>query len=170
MSPKRPAEVKLPHPDIFQRALEQIRVSSMEERTRVIAGTEVRYWSCTPWPEGMDPGIYDGEGNIYVSHRVVERDSDEADLTAFHEQTEIDIKAAARNHAYAHRRALLLELLAVKTIFLEPERQHRFVDSRVGAYPDWKGIDKAQVASRIWELLSAERPPRGKLFDVIKEA
>ena len=63
-----------------------------------------------------------------------------------------------------------MELLAAKTIFLEPERQHRFVDSRVGAYPDWKGIDKAQVASRIWELLSAERPPIGKLFDVIKEA
>jgi hypothetical protein len=118
----------------------------------------------------MDPGIWDGEGNIYISHRAVERDADAADLTAFHEQTEFDLKAAGRNHADAHRRALLLELLAAKSVFPEPERQRKFVESRVGGYPDWKGIDKERVANRIWELLSAERPQRGKLFKVIKEA
>jgi hypothetical protein len=142
----------------------------MEERSTMIAGIGVSYKSCTPWPQGLDPAIYDEEGNIYVSHRFVEMDPDAAGLVVFHEQTEIDQKAAGRSHAYAHRRALLLQLLAAKTIFVEPERLRQFVHSHIGGYPDWTLPNKAEVAEWLYDLLSAERPLRGRLLDVIKEA
>ena len=59
----------------------QIKENVTEERTAVVAGTEIRYMVCSPWPDGMVPAMYDEEGNIYVSGTVAEADPDDADLS-----------------------------------------------------------------------------------------
>ena len=92
-----------------------------------------------------------------------------ADLSAFHEQTEVYHKLAGRSLAYAHRRALLLELLAAKDIYDE-DGLSDYVRYRVFNYPAWKAPDRSAVARELCELLSAERPLRGKLIEVITRA
>ena len=78
-----------------------------------------------------------------------------ADLSAFHEHTEVCYKLAGRSHAYAHRRALLLELLAAKQIYDE-DGLSDYVRYRVFNYPDWKIPDRSAIENALCELLSAD--------------
>jgi len=119
---------------------------------------------------GGDPAIWDEDGNVYVHERLASIGRAYADLAAFHEKTEIDHKLAGRSHAYAHRRALLLELLAAKEIYDSPEQVRTYVHRRISGYPDRKVPDKETVASRLCGYLDQERSPRGKLLTVITEA
>ena len=96
-------------------------------------------------------------------------DSMRADMSAFHEHTEVLHKLAGRTHAYAHRRALLEELLAARETYDE-HGLREYVRYRVFNYPAWKAPDRSAVARELCELLLAGRPLRGKLMEVITGA
>ena len=162
--------IRLPHEgEDVDRLMRQLKEAVQETRTVVVAGVEVAYSICAPWPSEADIAMYDQDGNIYLPESFVRSDPTRADLSALHEQTEICHKRLGRSHAYAHRRALLNELLAAKQIYDE-DQLRAYVRERVFAYPDWKIPDKGTVEERLFELLSVDRPLRGKLIGVITEA
>jgi hypothetical protein len=74
-----------------------------------------------------------------------------------------------RPHAYAHRRALVAELLATKRIFAEAAEVRRYVEWRIGHYPAWKIPDPQQIVAQLMPILTEDRPRKGQLFHVIKE-
>ena len=162
--------IRLPHEgEEIDRIIRQIKEAVRETRTTVVAGVEVTYSICDPWPPEMDPAMYDQDGKIYLTAKHLRSNPISADLTAFHEHTEIRHKRAGRAHGYAHHRGLLEELLAAKQIFDE-DGLRAYVHERVFGYPDWKIPDKDSIEEKLCELLSAERPLRGKLLEVFKEA
>ena len=159
--------IRLPHEgEEIDRLISQIKDAVRETRTTVVAGTEVSYSICDPWPIEPEPAIHDHYGNIYVPARCLESDALRSDLIAYHEHIEVQHKLAGRPHAYAHRRALLLELFAAKQAY-SVARLEDYVRYRVFGYPAWKIPERHAVAGEICELLSADRPLRGKLMEVI---
>ena len=150
--------------------LQQIKDAVTEERTCVVSGTEVRYSVCSFWPDGVDGAVYYHEGTIYLPARLLKTDRTRAELTAFHEHIEIGHKLAGRSHAYAHRRALLDELLAAKQVFTRPSQFRRYIRDRVKGYPDWKVQDKDGLEARLFELLTAAVPVKGNLLQTITES
>ena len=162
--------IRLPHEgEDVDRLMRQLKEAVQETRTAVVAGVEVAYSICAPWPSGADIAMYDHDGNIYLPESYVRAEPTRADLSALHEHTEISHKRAGRSHAYAHRRALLSELLAAKQVYDEDELR-RYVRERVFAYPDWKIPNRGTIEERLYELLSVDRPLKGKLIGVITEA
>lgn len=163
-------KIRLPHEgETVNRLIRQIKDATIETRTATVSGVEIAYSVCAPWPRGLDDAMYDHDGNIYLPESSVLADPTRSDLTAFHEHTEIRHKLAGRSHAYAHRRGLLEELLAAKQIYDE-DGLKAYVHRRVFGYPDWKIPDRDTIWKRICELLSVDRPLRGKLIEVITEA
>lgn len=162
--------IRLPHEgEEVDRLIRQIRDAVRETRTTVIAGAEVTYSICEPWPLEPEPAIHDHYGNIYVPATRFESDSLRADLSAYHEHVEVQHKLGGRSHAYAHRRALLMELLAAKSIYYEGGLGG-YVRYRVFNYPAWKIPDRSAIEKKICDFLSADRPRRGKLVEVITRA
>ena len=162
--------IRLPHEgEEVDRLIRQIKDAVRETRTTVVTGVEVTYSICDPWPLGPEPAIHDHYGNIYVPASRFRSDAMRADLSAFHEHTEVLHKLAGRSHAYAHRRALLHELLAAKETYDE-HGLREYVRYRVFNYPAWKIAGRSAIESGLCELLSAERPLRGKLIEVITRA
>ena len=162
--------LRLPHEgDEVDRLIGQIKDAVRETRTTVVTGVEVTYSICDPWPLGLDMAMYDHDGNIYMPESRVRSDQTRAELSALHEHTEIQHKLAGRSHAYAHRRGLLEELLAAKQIYDE-EGLKAYVHYRVSGYPDWKIPEKGAIEGSLHQLLSADRPLRGKLIEVFTKA
>ncbi|MCY3782234.1 MAG: hypothetical protein OXG79_00415 [Chloroflexi bacterium] len=162
--------IRLPHEgEWVDRLLREVKDAVWETRTVVIADVKVTYSICDPWPLGGEIAIYDHDGDIYLPESYVRSHPSNADLVAYHEQIEIGHKLAGRSHAYAHRRALLMELLAAKQSYDEVGLR-AYVHQRVFGYPDWKIPDKDAIEERLYELLSADRPLRGRLIAVITEA
>ena len=166
-------KIRLPHEgEEIDHIIRQTKEAVQETRTTVVAGVEVMYSICDPWPLkplGPDMAIYDHDGNIYVARSYVQADLTRADLGALHEHIEICHKRAGRDHGDAHHRALLQEFLAAKQIFDEEELR-AYIHFRVFEYPDWKIPDKSLVVERLCELLSAARPLRGELLEVFADA
>ncbi len=158
--------IRLPHEgEEVDRLIQQIRDAVLETRTTIIAGAEVAYSICDPWPLEPEPAMHDHYGNIYVPGSRFRADAMRADLSAFHEHVEVQHKRAGRSHSYAHRRALLLELLAARDIYDE-DGLREYVRYRVFNYPAWKIPDRSAVVRELCELLAAGRPLRGKLIEV----
>lgn len=140
------------------------------ERRTEVAGVPLRYAVYRWGPERpADVGCYDRAGTIYVWEGHLQADARAADLTAFHEHVELRHKAAGRSHAYAHRRALLDELLVAKGLLAAPGEFRRYLEARVRAYPAWKVRDHEAVIEELGHLLAADRPRRGELLRVITE-
>jgi hypothetical protein len=162
--------IQLPHEgEEVDRLIRQIKEAVRETRTAIVAGIEITYSVCAPWPPEMGPAMYDEDGNIYATEEHVRSNPISADLSALHEHTEILHKRAGKEHGYAHHLALLAEFLAAKQIFDE-EALTAYVHERMFGYPDWKIPDKSAIAARLCALLAAERPLKGKLMEVFKEA
>lgn len=166
-------KIRLPHEgEEIDRLIRQTKEAVQETRTTVVAGVEVMYSICDPWPLeplGPDMAIYDHDGNIYLARSYVQANPTRADLGAFHEHTEICHKLAGRDHGYAHHQALLEEFLAAKEVYDE-DGLREYIHFRVFEYPDWKIPDKSAIEERLCELLSVDRPLRGKLLEVFREA
>ena len=162
--------IQLPHEgEEIDRLIRQIQEAVRDTRTTLVAGVEITYSICAPWPHGMDPAMYDQDGIIYLPEERVRSNPISADLSAYHEHTEILHKRDGKEHGYAHHLALLEELLAAKQM-LDLEPLTAYVHERVFGYPDWKIPDKSAIATRLCALLSAERPLRGKLMELFREA
>jgi hypothetical protein len=163
-------KIELPHEgEEIDRIIRQIKEAVRETRTTVVAGVEVTYSICDPWPPEMDPAMYDQDGKIYLTAKHLRSNPISADLSAYHEHTEILHKRDGKDHGYAHHLALLEEFLAAKQM-LDKEALTAYVHERVFGYPDWKIPDKSATAARLGALLSAERPLEDKLLKVLKEA
>lgn len=161
--------LKLPHPELI-RIVAAIKTSVTDEHTGEVDGVAIRYFVCDPWPDEADLAMYDEDGNIYLPERFASGRPERAELAALHEQVEISHKLAGRSHAYAHRRAILIELLAAKATFRGPGQLREHLHWRIGVYPDWKVPDKTAVVAQLYELLAASRPLRGRILDVVKKA
>lgn len=163
-------KIRLPHEgEEIDSLIRQIKEAVRETRTTEVAGEEITFSICDPWPRGMDPAMYDHDGNIYVPESSVKSDPVRADLSTFHEHTEICHKRAGRAHGYAHHRALLKEFLAAKQIF-DQNGLKEYVRWRVFANPDSKLPDKSVIAERLSDLLTEDKPSRGKLLEVLASA
>ena len=167
--PQPPGRLKLPHPSLVD-LISELRGNVTGERTCRVDGDEVRYRVCNPWPAEADLAMYDEAGNIYLPERFANDNPKRAHLAVLHEHIEISHKLAGRGHAYAHRRALLVELLAARAMFGAPGQLRGYLQWRIGAHPDWKVPDKQNVEKRIHNLLQAPRPLRGRILDIVKEA
>lgn len=167
--PEPTRRLKLPHPELRE-LVAVLKANVTSERTCEVNGTEVRFFICDPWPENADLAMYDEDGNIYLPQSFICTEPDFAYLVVLHEHVEIAHKLAGRSHAYAHRRALLAELLASKEIFSGPGELRQFLKRRVGGYPDWKVPDKAEVEERLYGLLRAPKPLRGRIIEVVTKA
>ena len=161
--------LKLPHPELTD-LLAVLKANVAGERTCEVNGTEVRYFICDPWPEGADLAMYDEDGTIYLPESFANADPDRAYLVVLHEHVEITHKLAGRSHGYAHHRAYLAELLAAKDMFTGPGELQQYVRKRIAGYPDWKVPDKADVEQRLYSLLQAPRPLRGRILEVMRKA
>ncbi len=165
-----PRRIRLPHEgEEVDRIIRQIKDAVRDTRTAVIAGAEVTYSISGPWPLEPEPAIHDHYGNIYVAESCFRADAMRADLSAYHEHVEVQHKLAGRSHAYAHRRALLMEMLAAREIY-DKNGLREYVQYRVFNYPTWKIPDRSAIMNELCGLLSAARPPRGRLIEVFKRA
>ncbi|MCY4113354.1 MAG: hypothetical protein OXG33_05350 [Chloroflexi bacterium] len=167
--PKPTDKLKLPHPEL-QELVAVLKANVTRVGTCEVEGTDVRYFICDPWPEWADLAMYDEDGNIYLPESFVSAEPEFAYLVVLHEHVEIVHKLAGRSHAYAHRRAYLAELLAAKEMFDGPGELRQFLKRRIGGYPDWKVPNKAEVEERLYDLLQATRPLRGRLIEVMTAA
>ena len=161
--PQPPKRLKLPHPSLVD-LIDELRANVTGERTSQVDGVEVRYRVCEPWPDEADLAMYDEDGKIYLPERFANAHAERAHLVVLHEHVKISHKLAGRGHAYAHRRALLAELLAAKGMFGAPGQLCEFLRWRIGAYPDWKVPNKSNVVAQLFDLLQASRPLRGRIL------
>jgi hypothetical protein len=150
--------------------VEAVAARVVGERRVEVTGVPVRY-AVYRWGPGppADPACYDRAGTIYVWDNLVRADARTADLFAFHEHVELGHKAAGRSHAYAHRRALLAELLAANALLAGPGEFARYIEARVRSYSAWKVRDPDAVIAELGRLLAADRPRRGDLLRIITE-
>ena len=166
-------KIRLPHEgEEIDLLLRQTKEAVQETRTTVVAGVEITYSICDPWPLeplGPDIAIYDHDGDIYVARSYVQADPTRADLAGFHEHTEICHKLAGKDHGYAHHLALLQEFLAAKQEYDE-NGLREYIHFRVFEYPDWKIPDKSAIEERLCEILSTASPLRGELSEAIADA
>ncbi len=146
-----------------------IKGNVVTTRHGVVDTAEFSYAVFHPGSDTPDLAFYDEEGRIYVPQRLVAFDERYADLVAFHEHLEIRHKLAGRSHAYAHRRALVEELLAARQIFNESGKWKDYLQWRIGGYPAWKVPEPEQVVEQIVRLIAEDKPRKGALLQVIKE-
>jgi hypothetical protein len=125
--------LRLPHPDTAG-LLAAIKREAISTRHRMVAGAALSYAVFRSGAATPDLAFYDEDGTIYIPEDLIEFSEQYADLIAFHEHVEIQHKRAGRSHAYAHRRALMAELLAAKQVFSELAVSQHYLEWRIGLY------------------------------------
>jgi len=161
--------LRLPHPWLIEMA-ERARRAATVWREVVVAGTPVRY-ALFDEPELARFGaFYTVEGEILAASSWGGADVRYADLAAYHERIEIDCKRAGQYHARAHRRALMLEVIAAKGLFSAAGELEAYLAWRIGVYPEGKVADPAGLVERLAALLAGEPMRRGALLGEITAA
>ena len=160
--------LRLPHPERAA-LIDAVKRNLVGKRHSVVAGVELCYAVFSPGLETPDFAFYDEDETIYIPEDLVRVDPQFAELIALHEHLEIQHKSAGRSHAYAHRRALVEELLAAKRLFGEPSELRCYLGWRIGLYPEWKVPHRAEVAAQFARLLAADKPRKGELLRAVKE-
>jgi hypothetical protein len=104
-------KTRLPHPELAP-FIAQIKRDVIYTSRGTIAGMDVTFSVLLSNLETEHLGAcHDDRGTIYLPANLVELDLRYANLIAYYEHLGIQHKAAERNHAYAHRRAYVGELL-----------------------------------------------------------
>jgi len=161
--------VKLPHPELSA-LVGLVKDNVTSRRCAIIANKEIPYAVFRSIAEAeWSSAYYDETGNIFVAEDLVDLDQNFADLTVFHEHLEITYKRAGRSHAYAHRRALVEELLAAREHFGNSAALRGFLRWRIEGYSRSKVPAPETVIEQIEQLLGQQRPQKGKLLDVIRQ-
>ena len=160
--------LRLPHPEMAG-LIDAIKRNVVTTRRSMVAATELSYTVFHPGSETPDLAFYDEDGRIYVPEHLVAFDERYADLIAFHVHLEIRHKLVGRAHAYAHRRALVEELLAARQILNEPGERKGYLQWRIGLYPTWKVPEPEQVVEQFVRLLTEDKPRKGELLQLNKE-
>ena len=129
--------LRLPHADAA-RLISAIKRDVLNTRHTVVVGSHFSYAVFRSGTDTPDLAFYDEAGTIYLPDDLVALDGRFADLIAFHEHIEIRHKRVGRAHAYAHRRALMEELLAAKQVFVELAECQQYVRWRIGSIQSGK--------------------------------
>ena len=133
-----------------------------------ILDTELNY-AVFPADIGIDElAIYDEQGEIFISEKLVQMGQSKADLVVFHEQEEIRAKRAGTEHSEAHRSAYVSELLAARKLFGRQESLD-YLHWRIGSYPESKGLDVESIVSELSSVLNAEEVDREAIYAVIRK-
>lgn len=107
---------RLPHPEPSG-IVNGIWRNVVGTRRAAFANIDIEYATFQRRPDTPDVGPYSGSGGtIDLPAELVAFDERFADLTAFHEQIEIERKLAGISHAAAHRRTYVGELLAARRL------------------------------------------------------
>jgi hypothetical protein len=165
--------LRLPHPE-FAALIDTIKRDVIRREEIVLIDVAISYAVFRSEAETRDfafydEAFYDEQGTIYISENLLHFNEQYAHLSALHEHVEIQHKRAGRPHAYAHRHALLTELLAAKQIFSEAHHLTTYLQWRIGLYPEWKHLDQAAIVMQLLDLLTSNRPRKGALFQRIRE-
>jgi hypothetical protein len=160
--------LRLPHPE-FAGMIDVIQRAVIRREEIVLADTPIVYSVFRTEADIPDLAFYDEERTIYLPEDLLQFNEQYAHVIALHEQIEIQHKRAGRTHAYAHRRALLAELLAAKQIFPEASQLAGYLQWRIGGYPAWKNLDRAAIVAQSIQLLASNRPRRGALLQLIQD-
>ena len=157
----------LPHPELVS-IIDRLKQRATGSRTANAGGYRFTYQVYEPDPSviGLD-ACYNEAGHILVSRDLVKIDGRTADLVAWHEFVEIEMKRRGQSHARAHRRAYIEELLAAKELFGEPASLRTYLDWRIGSYPRSKVPDPLGVVAVLMDELKRDRPRKGKLLQIV---
>lgn len=148
--------------------LDAIKHDVIRTEQQIVADITLSYKVFRSKADIPDLAFYDENGTIYIPAELLEFNKQYAQLIALHEHVEIQHKSAGRPHAYAHRRALLAELMAAKQIFTEPGQLESYLDWRIRLYPEWKRFGRADAVTQLGHILATSRPRKGDLFQLIK--
>ncbi len=160
--------LRLPHPE-FARMVDAIKSDIIRYEEIVLTDIPLSYAVFRSEAETPDLAFYDEQGTIYIPEHLLQFNHQYAHLFALHEHVEIQHKRAGRPHAYAHRRALLAELLAAKQIFSEAHQLTGYLQWRIELYPEWKNLDQSAIVMQLLDLLASNQPRRGALFQRIRD-
>jgi hypothetical protein len=160
--------IRLPHPE-FAALIDTIKRDVIRREEIVLIDVTISYAVFRSEAETPDFACYDEQGTIYIPENLLHFNEQYAHLIALHEHVEIQHKRAGQPHAYAHRRALLTELLAAKQIFSEAQHFATYLQWRIGLYPEWKHLDQAAIVIQLLDLLTSNRSRKGALFQRIRE-
>jgi len=149
--------------------IEAIQRDAIRREEIVLTDIPISYAVFRTEADTPDLAFYDEDGTIYIPEDLLQFNEQYAHVIALHEHVEIQHKRAGRPHAYAHRRALLAELLAAKQIFTEAPQLAGYLQWRIGGYPEWKNLDRTAIVIQLIQLLASNRPRRGALFQLIKD-
>ena len=162
------AKLRFPHPE-FARMVDAIKCDVIRREEIILTDRLIPFAvfrSETPSP---DLAFYDEDGMIYIPEDLLQFNEKYAHLAALHEHVEVQHKRAERTHAYAHRRALLIEFLTAKQVFTEAHQLKDYLQWRIGLYPEEKNLDQAAIVAELMQLLASNRPRRGVLFQLITD-
>jgi hypothetical protein len=160
--------LRFPHPEFFS-LIDAIKRDVIRREEIVLTDVPISYAVFRTEADTPDLAFYDEHGTIYIPEGLLRFNEQYANLFALHEHVEIQHKRAGRPHAYAHRRALLAELLAAKQIFTEAHQLADYLRWRIRLYPKWKNLDQAAIVMQLIHLLAPNRPRRGALLQLIKD-
>jgi hypothetical protein len=160
--------LRLPHPEVAH-LIEAVQREVIRREELVLIDTPIAYAVFRTEADTPDLAFYDECGTIYIPEDLLQFSEHYAHVIALHEHVEIQHKRAGRPHAYAHRRALLAELLAARQIFTEAPQLASYLQWRIGLYPEGKNLDRAAIVTQLIQLLASNRPRRGALFQLIKD-
>lgn len=161
--------ISVPHPELLETYLPLLTKNIVEKREVVIAETKIQY-SVYTWDKENDPlGLYDEEGNIYISTRVTGINPLYADLLAYHEGEEINLKSDGMDHKEAHWHAYSKELLVAKNMF-SLEELRAYINWRLSMYSDERIPKREELETLLINCLTSDSNQETSIHSLVKDS
>jgi hypothetical protein len=113
--------------------------------------------------------FYDEAGMIFVPEQLLESRPEAADLLAFHESTEIELKMRGYRHAYAHRRSMVAELMAIPGYCPNIRAADEYLRWRFTNHPRWRGSGAHTVIAQVRAEAFSPKPHVKMLLALVRE-
>jgi hypothetical protein len=123
-----------PHPE-FAGLIDTIMRDFIRREEIVVTDVPISFAVFRKKANTPNLSFYDKRGTIYLPENLFQFNEQYAHLVTLHEHVEYQHKLVERPHAYAHRRALLAELLAAKQIFTKEHHLAEYLQWRISGYP-----------------------------------
>jgi hypothetical protein len=144
-------KVTVPHPELIEPFY--LSIEKVGEVLSSIGGKSINY-RVYEWNSNLeDPiGVYDEDAQIYISKKLRDESPTYADLIAYHEQVEIDLKMSGVEHWDAHVLAYVAELKVAHNMLCDAELR-KYIKWRLSLYSDSRLPAKEEIASAIFNEL-----------------
>ncbi len=160
-------KITLPHPELIKPFLQRMRI--VENVSHDFDGLVLNY-SIYDWDGEDDPiGLYDEDGNIFISRKLYSAYHQYADLVAYHETKEIEYKRDDTEHDEAHRRAYVVELKRAREFYNDIEDLKKFLEWRLSIYSDEKIPNKKKALDRLVLLVTRNPYPAEQIYEAVKD-